>query len=55
VNALIYEHCTGVLRDVLDPESARTTQAEGAALSLKEALDAELFRVSATAMGDPVV
>jgi hypothetical protein len=44
VEALINDHCNEVLREVLDPESARSAQAEGAALSLKEALDAELIR-----------
>jgi hypothetical protein len=38
-------YCSDLLRDVLDPETARATQAEGAALSLKEALDAELIRI----------
>jgi predicted ATPase len=42
MEALVYEHCSEVLRDVLDPNRARTSQAEGSALSLKEALDAEL-------------
>jgi hypothetical protein len=50
---LVYVHCTGVLRDVLDPETARTTQAEGAALTLKEALEAELIRTGATAGANP--
>jgi tetratricopeptide (TPR) repeat protein len=54
VQALIYDHCTAVLRDVLDPESARITQAEGSALSLKEALDAELVRSRRTTVGNPV-
>jgi predicted ATPase/class 3 adenylate cyclase len=44
LDSLVYVHCTGVLREVLDPDSLLTTQAEGAALSLKEALDAELIR-----------
>jgi predicted ATPase/class 3 adenylate cyclase len=44
LDALLYVRSTGVLREVLDPEIARSTQAEGAALSLKEALDAELNR-----------
>ena len=43
-DALVYDHCTRALRDVLDQETARRTQAEGSALSLKEALDAELIR-----------
>jgi hypothetical protein len=43
-DALVYDHCTGALRHVLDPEMARITHAEGSALSLKEALDAELSR-----------
>jgi predicted ATPase/DNA-binding CsgD family transcriptional regulator len=46
-DSLLYAHCAGVLWDVLDPETARTTQAEGAALSVKEALDAELIRSGA--------
>jgi hypothetical protein len=46
--ALVYLHCTGVLQDVLDPETARATQVEGAALSVKEALDAELLRTATT-------
>jgi hypothetical protein len=45
LDALVYVHCAEVLREVLDPESARSTQAEGAALSLKNALDAELSDV----------
>jgi predicted ATPase/class 3 adenylate cyclase len=53
VDALVYVHCKGVLRDVLDPEIARTTQAEGAALSVKEALDAELSRSETTTMANP--
>jgi hypothetical protein len=52
-DALIYAHCTALLRGVLDPEIACTTQAEGAALSLKEALDAELIRSGTTAMSNP--
>jgi predicted ATPase/DNA-binding CsgD family transcriptional regulator len=48
IEALAYNHCTGALQGVLDPETARTTQAEGAALSLKEALDAELSRNTTT-------
>jgi hypothetical protein len=52
LGALINDRCTGVLRNVLDPETARITQAEGAALSLKEALDAELIRCGPTT--DPV-
>jgi ATP/maltotriose-dependent transcriptional regulator MalT len=44
MEALVLAHCARVLREVLDPEVARTTQAEGAALSVKEALDAELGR-----------
>jgi hypothetical protein len=47
LDALVYAHCTAVLQGALDPESARTTEAEGAALSLKEALDAELSRSGA--------
>jgi hypothetical protein len=50
---LVYDYCTDVLRDVLDPDSLRTTQAEGAAVSLNEALDAELLRSATTAMADP--
>jgi hypothetical protein len=49
LDALIYDQCTGVLRHVLDSDTARVTQAEGAALSLKEALDAELMRSAPTA------
>jgi hypothetical protein len=48
-DALIYDQCSEVLRKVLDPETERTSEAEGAALSLKEALDAELLRSGATA------
>jgi hypothetical protein len=44
MDALVYDLCSGVLREALDPETAGTTQAEGAALSLKDALDAELIR-----------
>jgi hypothetical protein len=53
VAALVYDHCTEILRDVLDPESARITQAEGAALSVKEALDCELTRFGAIATAKP--
>jgi predicted ATPase/class 3 adenylate cyclase len=53
-SALISAHCTGVLREVLDPETARITQAEGAAMSLKEALEGELIRSWTTAMANPV-
>jgi predicted ATPase/DNA-binding CsgD family transcriptional regulator len=53
-DALVYDHCIAGLREVLDPETARTTAAEGAALSLKEALDAELIRTAMTAMANPV-
>jgi hypothetical protein len=52
-DALIYAHCTAVLQEVLDPESARTTQIEGSALSPREALDAELIRSGAMAMSNP--
>jgi hypothetical protein len=52
-DALVYFHCTGVLREVLDPETTRTTQAEGAALSVKEALDAELNRIGTTGAAKP--
>jgi predicted ATPase/class 3 adenylate cyclase len=45
---LVYDHCIEVLRRVLDPESARTAEAEGRALSLREALDAELNRTGTT-------
>jgi hypothetical protein len=46
---LVYVHCTRVLQEALDPKIARSTQAEGAALSVKEALDAELSsRTTAT-------
>jgi hypothetical protein len=48
-DSLVYDHCTRVLREALAPEIARTTQAEDAALSVKEALDAELLRSGATA------
>jgi predicted ATPase len=53
VDALVYTHCIGVLRDVLDPEIVRTAQAEGAALSVKEALDAEFNRSGTTASARP--
>jgi hypothetical protein len=52
-DALVYDHCTQVLRDVLDPQTARATEAEGSALSLKEALDAELSRNGRTSAADP--
>jgi predicted ATPase len=54
LDRLVYVHCAEALREVLDPETARTTQAEGAALSLKDALDAELARSGTTAMAKPV-
>jgi predicted ATPase/DNA-binding CsgD family transcriptional regulator len=53
IEALAYNHCTGALQGVLDPDTARTTQAEGAALSLKEALDGELSRGGATVIANP--
>jgi hypothetical protein len=49
---LVYDHCIGVLRQILDPESLRTTQAEGVALTLKEALDAELSRTGTTTVAN---
>jgi hypothetical protein len=49
LDRLVYVHCAEALREILDPETARTTQVEGAALSLKEALDGELVRSGATA------
>ena len=52
LDALVYVHCTEALREVLDSDVARTTQAEGGALSPKEALDAELIRSGATAMAE---
>ena len=52
-DALVYADCVRVLRDILDPETARTAKAQGAALSLKEALDAELIRCRTTAMVNP--
>jgi hypothetical protein len=51
--ALVYDLCIEALKNILDPEIARTTQAEGAALSLKEALDAELLRSAMTATANP--
>jgi hypothetical protein len=53
LDALIYVHCARVLGDVPDPYTARTTQAEGAALSLREALDAELMRSATTTGANP--
>jgi hypothetical protein len=53
LDALVYDHCTGVVGEVLDPEGPRTTHNEGSALSVKEALDAELIRSGATAVGNP--
>jgi hypothetical protein len=50
MDALVYDHCAAILRDVLDPENARISQAEGAALSVKEALDAELSRGGTTTL-----
>jgi hypothetical protein len=47
---VLYAYLTGILRDVLDPETARKTHAEGAASSLMETLDAELIRSATTAM-----
>jgi hypothetical protein len=52
-DAIVYADCTDVLRGVLDPETVRATQAEGAALSLKEALDAELIRSATSAAATP--
>ena len=53
LDALVYVHCARVLGDVPDPYTARTTQPEGAVLSLKEALDSELLRSGMTAMANP--
>jgi hypothetical protein len=53
-DAQVYAECTGVLPNVLDPETTRTTQSEGAALSLKEALEAELMRSATTVVANPV-
>jgi hypothetical protein len=53
MDALVYDLCTRALRDALDLETARTTEAEGAALSLKDALDAELMRSATTAVANP--
>jgi hypothetical protein len=50
---LVADHCIGVLRGVLDAETARITQAEGRALSVKQALDGELIRSGATAEATP--
>jgi hypothetical protein len=47
MTALLYARCARVLREVLDPERARTAQAKGAAQSVKEALDVELIRIAA--------
>jgi tetratricopeptide (TPR) repeat protein len=52
MGALIYGQCTRVL-EALDQETARATQVEGSALSVKEALDAELARVRTTARANP--
>jgi hypothetical protein len=49
-DALVYFRCVEALREVLDSDTARTTQAEGSALSPKDALDAELIRTGTTAM-----
>jgi hypothetical protein len=54
LDALVYVHCAGVLGDVPDPYTALTTEAEAAASSLKEALDAELIRSGTTTTTDPV-
>jgi hypothetical protein len=53
LDLLVYVQCTEILRQVLDPKIARTTQAEGSALSLSEALDAELTRSGTTATVNP--
>jgi hypothetical protein len=53
LESLVHAHCSGVLQGVLDPETARITQAEGAALSLKEALDAELMRSGHLGLSTP--
>jgi hypothetical protein len=39
---LVYFHCTRQLRSLLDQDSARSYQMEGALLSCSRALDAEL-------------
>jgi hypothetical protein len=53
LDALIYVHCGRVLGDVPDPYTARSAQAEAAALSLKEALDAELIRTGTMPTANP--
>jgi hypothetical protein len=53
LDPLIYAHSTDILRRVFDLDTARTTRADGASLSLKEALDAELARSSTTATTNP--
>jgi hypothetical protein len=53
LDALVYVHCTGVLRNVLDAVSSRTTHVEGSALSVKEALGAELIRSGAIVSAAP--
>jgi tetratricopeptide (TPR) repeat protein len=53
LDGLVRLHCIRVLGNVLDPETAHTTQAEGAAVSLKEALDAELIRFRTAATANP--
>jgi predicted ATPase/DNA-binding CsgD family transcriptional regulator len=49
LDALVHDHCTEVLRDVLDPENAHITHSEDGVLSINEALEAELSRSGATA------
>jgi predicted ATPase len=49
MDALVHAHCTGILQEVLDADTACATQAEGVTLSLNEALDAELNRSRTTA------
>ncbi|MBO0730797.1 MAG: hypothetical protein J2P57_16185 [Acidimicrobiaceae bacterium] len=53
LDALVYVHCARVLGDIPDPYTALTTQTEGAALSLKEALDTELSRSGTTTAANP--
>jgi predicted ATPase/class 3 adenylate cyclase len=52
-DALVYAHCAGVLQKVTDPERAGTSPAGERALSLKEALEAELSRSRTSDLRNP--
>jgi hypothetical protein len=48
LDSLVSVHCSAVLGNIPNPYTARTTKLKASALSLKEALDAELLRGGTT-------